>query len=128
MSFIRNSHHETELLDVDQVAEMINCSRSHVRRMSDDGRLPPSVKVGRLRRWPLKAIESWLASGCGSRRVTPTSCCDPPAESLPRLTDEEIEAIEYMAAMHSVDNHPICRRHTEVLDALLRRLGAKTVG
>lgn len=53
-----------ELLEVGQVAAICNCSCSHVRRMSSDGRLPPAVKVGRLRRWQRHTIEQWLAAGC----------------------------------------------------------------
>jgi len=63
-SFSRPDEPLPELLDVGQVASLCNCSCSHIRRMSRDGRLPAAVAVGRLRRWPRHSIEQWLAAGC----------------------------------------------------------------
>lgn len=56
------------LLDVRDVASLLNCSMPHVRRMADAGRMPRPVRVGSLVRWRKTDIESWVASGCPSCR------------------------------------------------------------
>jgi excisionase family DNA binding protein len=48
------------LVDAKEIAGFLGCSPKHVRRLADQGQLPKSVKVGRLRRWPRQAIERWL--------------------------------------------------------------------
>lgn len=58
-----------KLLDVQAVAELLDCSTRTVFRLADAGRMPAPVKVGSLVRWPRSAIEQWIADGC------------PPAES-----------------------------------------------
>jgi len=55
---------EDLLLDVHQVAKTIGCSPRHVHRLSDAGRMPPPVKLGRLVRWRRCEIEAWIAEGC----------------------------------------------------------------
>jgi excisionase family DNA binding protein len=57
---------ETEnfLLDVEQVAELLNCSVRHVYRLVDSGKMPRPVRLGTLCRWPHEAIEKWIAAGC----------------------------------------------------------------
>lgn len=52
-----------ELLDVMAVAALLSCSPRHVLRMARSGRMPPAVKVGRLRRWSRRSIELWIANG-----------------------------------------------------------------
>ncbi len=56
------------LIDVLAVAEMLNCSTSHVWRLRDSGRMPAPIKLGALVRWRLSDIEEWIAAGCPSRR------------------------------------------------------------
>jgi excisionase family DNA binding protein len=52
------------LLDVQQVADLLNCSTRHVYRLADAGRMPQPVRLGALVRWPRQGIEDWIASGC----------------------------------------------------------------
>jgi excisionase family DNA binding protein len=55
---------QAALLDVQDVAKLLNCSSRHVYRLADTGRLPPPIKLGSLVRWPRRSIEAWLAEGC----------------------------------------------------------------
>jgi predicted DNA-binding transcriptional regulator AlpA len=50
--------------DAKEVGRLLGCSWRHVLRMADEGLLPWGVKLGRLRRWDLSEIESFIASGC----------------------------------------------------------------
>jgi excisionase family DNA binding protein len=52
------------LLDVEQVAELLNCSTRHVYRMADGGRMPGHVRLGALVRWSRQEILDWIAGGC----------------------------------------------------------------
>ncbi|MGC9261863.1 MAG: hypothetical protein ACP5I8_17530, partial [Phycisphaerae bacterium] len=36
----------------------------NVRRLADDGKMPPPLKLGALRKWPRDVVASWIASGC----------------------------------------------------------------
>jgi excisionase family DNA binding protein len=56
------------LLDVGAVAELLNCSPQHVRRLADGGRMPRPLRIGTLCRWRRTDLESWLAAGCPSCR------------------------------------------------------------
>jgi excisionase family DNA binding protein len=56
------------LLDVGQVASLLNCSARHVYRLRDRGALPPPVRLGALVRWSHSAIEQWVADGCPDYR------------------------------------------------------------
>ncbi len=53
------------MLRVDQLAEVLNCSRREVERMRSRGRLPrPDVLVGcRSPRWSPATIRRWVESG-----------------------------------------------------------------
>jgi len=53
-----------QMLDVQGVAQLLNCSTRHVYRLSDAGRMPAPVKLGSLVRWPRAAIEEWISAGC----------------------------------------------------------------
>jgi excisionase family DNA binding protein len=52
-----------ELLDVVAVATLLSCSPRHVLRLAGNRRMPPAVRVGRLRRWSRRSIEKWIANG-----------------------------------------------------------------
>lgn len=53
------------LLDVCEVARLLNCSVRHVYRLADGGRMPRPLKLGStLNRWQRAAIEGWIADGC----------------------------------------------------------------
>jgi excisionase family DNA binding protein len=56
------------LLDVRAVAQMLNCSTVHVRRLADAGRMPRPLRVGTLLRWRKLDVETWISSGCPSCR------------------------------------------------------------
>lgn len=53
-----------ELLDTDDVARILRCSRRHVFRLNKEGLMPAAIKLGDLTRWNRKVIESWVESGC----------------------------------------------------------------
>jgi excisionase family DNA binding protein len=55
---------QAALLDVGQVAELLNCSERHVYRLSDAGRMPAPVRLGALVRWRRDALDAWISGGC----------------------------------------------------------------
>lgn len=57
-----------ELLDVDAVAGLLNCSSRHVYRLSDAGKLPRPRKIGALCRWSRREIVEWIDAGCPAVR------------------------------------------------------------
>jgi excisionase family DNA binding protein len=52
------------LLDARSVAHLLDCSVRHVARLTDSGKMPAPLKIGRLLRWPRRTIENWIADGC----------------------------------------------------------------
>ena len=50
-----------ELLDTRQVAKVYNCTAQWLERMRIEGRGPKYVKIGRLVRYRLSAVEAWIA-------------------------------------------------------------------
>jgi excisionase family DNA binding protein len=56
------------LMDTDEVAAMLNCSRRTVRRLADSGRMPAPIRLGRLLRWDRRLLVEWIAEGCPSCR------------------------------------------------------------
>ena len=52
------------LIDAKAVGIMLGCSWRHVLRLADAGKLPWGCKLGSLRRWDIREIESFLANGC----------------------------------------------------------------
>ena len=52
------------LLDVGAVANLLDCSRRHVYRMCDSGKMPRPVRLGALIRWRRRELETWIAGGC----------------------------------------------------------------
>lgn len=53
-----------QLLGVTAVSEMLACSKRHVYRLADAGRMPAPLKLGALVRWSRAALEDWIAEGC----------------------------------------------------------------
>ena len=53
-----------KLLDVQAVAEMLDCSTRHIYRLSDAGCMPAPVRLGSLVRWSAVAIREWIEGGC----------------------------------------------------------------
>lgn len=56
------------MMSVDDVADELNCSARHVRRLSDSGRMPRPIKLGSLVRWPRAVVERWIGDGCPNVR------------------------------------------------------------
>lgn len=56
------------LLSVVRVATLLGCSIRTIYRLSDSGRMPRPVALGRLRRWDRNLIERWISSGCPDLR------------------------------------------------------------
>jgi len=56
------------LIDVNQVARILDCSARHVYRLTDAGKMPRPVKLGALVRWSRESILGWIAEGCPSCR------------------------------------------------------------
>ncbi len=57
-----------QLIDVEAVARLLDCSTRHVYRLADRGAMPPPFKIGALVRWPRQSIEKWIAGGCKTIR------------------------------------------------------------
>lgn len=53
-----------QLIGVDKVAELLECSPRTVYRLSDCGLLPSPRKVGSLVRWSVAGIRKWVEEGC----------------------------------------------------------------
>jgi excisionase family DNA binding protein len=70
MTTTLNAHTDlpAQLMDVQAVAELLDCSSRHVYRLADAGRMPAPVKLGTLVRWSKIAIEEWIAAGCPNCR------------------------------------------------------------
>ncbi|HEX2972658.1 MAG TPA: helix-turn-helix domain-containing protein [Tepidisphaeraceae bacterium] len=61
---INNTKMGAELLDVQAVATLLDCSSRHVYRLSDAGRMPRPVKLGALVRWNRATVLEWINAGC----------------------------------------------------------------
>jgi excisionase family DNA binding protein len=48
------------LLDANEAARRLRCTRRHLERLVADGDGPPSVKLGRLRRFPESLLDTWI--------------------------------------------------------------------
>lgn len=59
-----------ELLDVIAIAILLSCSKRHVIRLADSGRMPRPVKLGSLVRWRRAELMAWLQGGCQPVRAT----------------------------------------------------------
>jgi excisionase family DNA binding protein len=67
MNTQRNTRVPSEVMtDLFGVAARLVVSERTVERMVLAGKMPPPMKLGRLRRWRLADLESWIASGCPS--------------------------------------------------------------
>jgi predicted DNA-binding transcriptional regulator AlpA len=59
-------------ISIDDVANMLDCSTRHVRRLADWGRIPKPVKLGAILRWVKADLERWVTDGCPSSRKAGT--------------------------------------------------------
>lgn len=55
------------LIGVERVAEKLNVSTRHVRRLTESGAIPRPIRLGALVRWRLVEIDEWIAAGCPRR-------------------------------------------------------------
>ncbi len=55
------------LANAPQLATLLECSRRHVETLDATGRLPRPIRLGRLKRWSLVEIKTWLAHGAPAR-------------------------------------------------------------
>ena len=67
----RESETPVRYLDVRGTSERYGFSTRHWLRLVDSGKAPPPISFGRLRRWPLKALEEWEADDCRPVRPRP---------------------------------------------------------
>lgn len=51
----------TRLLDISEVAKRLGCTPRHVSNLMRAGDAPPSIQLGRLRRFPEAAVDAWIA-------------------------------------------------------------------
>ena len=49
------------------LAATLDCSVRHVDYLDSQGRLPRSIRLGRLKRWRASEIDAWIAAGCPAR-------------------------------------------------------------
>ena len=57
------------LVDANQVAELLDVSIRHVRRLHAAGRLPKHVLLGSSVRWVRSTVEAWTEDGCPDPRI-----------------------------------------------------------
>jgi excisionase family DNA binding protein len=48
------------LLDRKETARRMGCTTRHLERLVSSGEGPPSIKLGRLRRWPESLFDAWV--------------------------------------------------------------------
>lgn len=51
------------LIPVEEVAALLGCSRRHVWRLSESGRLPNARRIGAIVRWSLEELRQWIKDG-----------------------------------------------------------------
>ena len=64
----RTAREPSLLVDVQEVAAMLQCSPRHVYRLTDGGRMPRPYKIGALCRWDRAAVLRWVSDGCPNCR------------------------------------------------------------
>lgn len=57
-----------QLGDITIVAKKCDCSKMHIRRLSDADRMPRPIRLGRSLRWDLAVIDQWIADRCPDLR------------------------------------------------------------
>ena len=59
-------------VDAKRVADLLGCSKRHIRRMNAAGKLPAPKRIGGCVRWSVSEIEAWLEAGCPDRAMWET--------------------------------------------------------
>lgn len=52
------------LVDSREVAKLLKVSARTIWAMSNDGRMPPPIKIGSAVRWGYDALKKWVDEGC----------------------------------------------------------------
>jgi excisionase family DNA binding protein len=58
------------LLDRKETARRMSCTTRHLERLIAEGKGPPSIKVGRLRRWPESQFDKWIQTMIEAERAS----------------------------------------------------------
>lgn len=53
----------------EQLAELLNCSPRHVRRLDAMGEIPGRLTLGRLVRYSRRQVDAWLSGDSGPRKL-----------------------------------------------------------
>ena len=65
---IDTEHRTDGLISASVVAAKLAISARHLRRLSDAGRVPRPVRIGRAVRWRSAEIRAWISAGCPDAR------------------------------------------------------------
>lgn len=55
---------ESELIDINELEHMLDRDKRSLYRDMPKGNIPPSVKIGRSRRWVRRTVLKWIEEGC----------------------------------------------------------------
>jgi len=61
---------EQLLIDVKEVARILDLSTPTIYRLSDRGAMPRPLKIGGRNRWDRSALQTWISEGCKPIRST----------------------------------------------------------
>ena len=64
----RTPRESSAMLDVQAVADLLQCSSRHVYRLADMGKILRPLQLGALCRWSRASIDAWIAGGCKAVR------------------------------------------------------------
>jgi excisionase family DNA binding protein len=56
------------LIDAPEAADRLRVSVRTLRRLTDAGRGPAPIRVGRCLRWRSSDLDTWIAAGCPMER------------------------------------------------------------
>jgi len=70
----------TQLLDINQVRSLLNCSQRHIYRLVEKDQMPKPIKLGSIVRWSSSVIDNWIFNDC------------PPVSSLDRKNSHSKKA------------------------------------
>jgi predicted DNA-binding transcriptional regulator AlpA len=62
------NHEQSQLLNMQEVADIFRVSTRHLRLVLKRGEFPQPIRLGGCIRWSRKTIDDWIASGCKSER------------------------------------------------------------
>ncbi|MFT3882991.1 MAG: excisionase family DNA-binding protein [Gemmatales bacterium] len=54
---------------IEQLAQLLNCSLRHVRRLDAEGTIPGRMTFGRLVRFSRRQVDAWLNGETGQTRL-----------------------------------------------------------